>query len=108
MKLTTPAISPSLNLKQLRALEADCRKYSQTLKQKYRVCIESRTDQVCPNCEWIYSWLFVDLREWELADRNKHGIHYMSKKEIMLSTDDSILRTRERLGYLQTQMVRNI
>jgi hypothetical protein len=75
---------------------------------KYSEGIKLKIDQICENCDWIYSWLFIDLEEWGITNRFKHGIHSRSQKEIWPHPDDRILKIREKLAFLQTQMVNSI
>jgi hypothetical protein len=79
--------------------------YCEQLIEKYGKGIEATIEETCATSNWIYSWLFVDLQEWDLTNRFKHGIHTRSQKEIWPPPDDRILRIREKLAFLQTQMV---
>jgi hypothetical protein len=79
--------------------------YCELLIEKYSKGINSTIDETCKTSNWIYSWLFLDLQEWDVTNRFKHGIHSRSQKEIWPPLDDRILKIREKLAFLQTRMV---
>jgi hypothetical protein len=104
VQITTPNPSQHASSSQQ---EKDTRRrnHFEKLLEKHKKGIKLRIEETCSSSEWIYSWLFVDLQEWELTHRFKHGIHSRSQKEIWPPPDDHILKIREKLAFLQTRTV---
>jgi hypothetical protein len=68
--------------------------------------LETEIDKTTQHPDWIYSWLYVDLQEYELTNKLKYGLeskkHY---KRSLPSTADRVQKIRDKLAYLQTQTV---
>jgi hypothetical protein len=81
--------------------------FCNTLIQKYSKSIQSKIENVCSNSDWVYTWLFINLGEWELTNQLKHGLHSKRQEGLVPDVDHRIKKVRERLFFLQTQMVIN-
>ncbi len=74
------------------------------LREKYAKSIDSKIKKITD--DWIYSWLYVDLQEFDLTNKLKYGLeskkHY---KKSLPSKGDRVQKIRDKLAYLQTQTV---
>jgi hypothetical protein len=74
------------------------------LLEKYQKSNKHEIHRLTSNGEWIFSWLSVDLDEWERTESLKYGLWSRRK---FLHIRDRILKIREQLAHLQTQTVRH-
>jgi hypothetical protein len=75
-------------------------------KEKYEASMKSEIDKATTNPSWIYSWLYIDLQEFELTNKLKHGLESKNLQKMSLPTKaDRVQKIRDRLAYLQTQTV---
>ena len=74
----------------------------QTIIEVYDKNVKQEIKKI-PN-DWMYSWIYADLKEWELVEQFKYGLSTHNAQP----DDSHILKIRGKLAELQTQMVRNL
>ncbi len=75
------------------------------LKQKFVAKMKGEMDRLTSNKMWMFSWLYIDLHEWEVAEQLKFGLEPRSLLGKMQNLKERVLKIREQLAYLQTQTV---